>query len=144
MMTPDQLDNWFRYHAPTDETRPKYAAIRVAEEAAHVAIAHVKAGRAWDGDANGIVTPDTKADFQRLAYAYVNQTCRAFAVVIDQSAPDSADKSAAIRCVRLARNCVNEGVALGLAADVFCWTQAQEQLRLARFQANSAIACGGK
>jgi len=26
-MTPEQLDNWFSYHAPTEETAPKYRAI---------------------------------------------------------------------------------------------------------------------
>ena len=144
MMTPEQLYNWFTFHPPTEETKPKYAAIRAAGEAAHVAIAHVKAGRAWDGDVDTMVQPADKADYQRLAYAYVNQTCRAFAEAIDVNAPDSADKAAAIQCVRLARSCANEGVALGLADDAFLWTQAQEQLRLARFQANSAIACGGK
>ena len=34
-MTPAQLDNWFTYHAPTDETAPKYAAIRAAEAEVH-------------------------------------------------------------------------------------------------------------
>lgn len=144
MMTPEQLDNWFTYHPPTEETTPKYAAIRAAEEAAHVAIAHVKAGRVWDADVANIVIPSDPAAYRRLGFAYVNEVCKTLAMTIDANAPDSADKTAAIRCVRIARNCANEAISLTLGADVFLWTQAQEQLRIARFQANSAIACGGK
>lgn len=134
-LTTDQLDNWFTYHPPTDEQKPKYAAIRDAEL------------RCRDLEKHGTVTHDR-----------VNATLRDFVGVIDAHAPDSADKTAAIRCVRIARNALNEALVLcdivanaaapslrGQAAviDVLL-DEAGRQLCLARWQANSAIACGGK
>lgn len=127
MMTQEQRDNWFTYHAPTDETKPKYTAIRAAE---------IKAAADID---------DALGNFAGVeAFGRINAACLAYADVIDTQAPDSADKSAAIRCVRLARNAANEAVVADIehAADmrVIC---AQELVK-ARWQANSAIACGGK
>jgi hypothetical protein len=137
-MTPEQLDNWFSYHPPTEETAPRYAAIRSAEEACHVSIAFAKKRQVCD---DGGIPADANVP---ALYAEINLRLRRFAEVIDANAPDSADKAAAVRCVRLARNCANEAITLNLLPDAFLWTQAQEQLRLARFQANSAIACGGR
>lgn len=127
MMTPEQRDNWFTYHVPTEVTKPKYTAIRAAEIGTSMAI----------DDAIGNFTgPD--------AFNRINAACLAYADVIDTQAPDSADKSAAIHCVRLARNAANEAVVADVehANDlrVIC---AQELVK-ARWQANSAIACGGR
>lgn len=127
MMTSEQRDNWFRFHAPTEETKAKHIAIRAAELRAAMDI----------DDALGNFTGAE-------AFARINAACLAFAEVIDAEAPDSADKSAAIRCVRLARNAANEAVVgdEGRAADmrVIC---AQELLK-ARWLAGSAVACGGR
>lgn len=131
-MTPDQLDNWFTYHKPTPETAPKYQAIRDAEFECHKL-----AGSYTMGDYFA----------SREDCDVVNATLRAFAEVIDANAPDSADKTAAIRCVRLARNALNEHImscVLGFPVHVNMLAEASRQLVLARFQANSAIACGGK
>lgn len=127
MMTPDQLDNWFRYHPPTDETKPKYMAIRAAEHGAAQ-------------DINDAVGNFAGAE----AFNRINATCKAFAVVIDTEAPDSADKSAAIRCVRLARNAANEAVIAEAEHRNDCLVICAQELTKARWQANSAIACGGK
>lgn len=132
MTTPDQLDNWFTYHPPTDETAPKYAAIRAAEAACFAVF-----DAAWSGS------------MDNRAYGPVNEACRAFAVAIDENCPDSADKSAAIRCVRLARNAANEELAFliqsgGSGGNPALETQANDNLRAARWQANAAIACGGR
>lgn len=70
-MTPEQLDNWFTYHAPTPEQLASYDAIR--------------------------------------------KTAKVLAYVFNENVPESADKTAAMR-----------------------------SLRLAVMQANAAIACGGK
>lgn len=123
MMTPEQRDSWFGYHAPTTETKPKYAKIRAAE-----------LRTAADID-------DALGNFAGAeAFGRINAACLAFADVIDAQAPDSADKSAAIRCVRLARNAANEAVVADAehAADmrVIC---AQELVK-ARWRANGAIA----
>ena len=132
-LTSDQLDNWFTYHAPTEETAPKYAAIRAAEAACLKVIEE-----AWSG-------PTT----DRTAHDRVNAVMRAFAEVIDKYAPDSADKTAAIRCVRIARNAANEELVLiqssgGSGGNPAVERQVNDNLRAARWQANSAIACGGK
>lgn len=104
----------FEYHPPTEETAPKYAAIRKAEEAAVSAICNPEA-----------------------TFASVNAACLAFALVIDEHAPDRADKAAAIRCVRLARNFANEYLAHSGISNL---EAAVLELRKARFQANAAIA----
>lgn len=127
MMTPDQLDNWFTYHPPTEETAPKYKSIRAAEYRCAEDIA----------DAGGNFTGAE-------AFSRINAATRTFAEVIDANAPDSADKSAAIRCVRIARNCANEAVIAEESHRGDLLTMCAQNLTAARFQANSAIACGGK
>lgn len=128
MMTQEQLDNWFTYHPPTDETAPKYAAIRKAEEACRF------------GLTMGIGLTDEPA---HVRYDHINSACRAFAVAIDEHAPDSADKTAAIRCVRLARNAANEAVT-DVAGAGRLQAVALTEIQKARWQANSAVACGGR
>lgn len=127
MLTTEQLDNWFTYHPPTDETRPKYAAILDAQRAAALAF-HNAPG---------------KAD-RSAAFFDVNATTRFFVEVIDANAPDSADKTAAIRCVRLARNAINEALVSFDTEHRLLFDVAIAELLKARWQANSAIACGGR
>lgn len=131
-LSKETLDNHFSYHALTEETTPNYAAIRAAEFECHKLC----------GSMSMAEYTATAAD-----YDTVNATLRTFAEVIDANAPDSADKAAAIRCVRLARNALNEHVAsclLSYPVHINMLAEASRQLVLARFQANSAIACGGK
>lgn len=86
-MTPTAtLAEQFTYHPPTDETAPKYAAIR---EAADRCI-EVIAGNA------------------EHSYDVINTVTRAFAEAIMEHAPRCADRTAAIRNVRLARMVANE------------------------------------
>lgn len=130
MIAPEQLDNWFTYHAPTDDTKPKYAAVRDAEQHAHEVIASLRGRRLAVTDCD-----------------VVNESLRHFVSVIDANAPDSADKSAAIRCVRLARNGANEFIMANVAnfpVHVDVLALATTELVRARWQANSAIACDGK
>lgn len=131
MINPDH----FVYHAPTPTTSPKYAAIRTAEFECHMLVAQI-----LTSSANAI--PLTEADFDR-----VNATLREFAETIDRKCPPSADATAAIRCVRLARMAINEYIASrlsGFSTHIDCLAEAQRQLVLARFQASDAIACEGK
>lgn len=134
-LSAEQLDNWFRYHPPTDVTAPKYRAIREAEIRC-----------AMDID-------DAIADVgeRSLRFDRVNTATRALAAVIDGHAPDSADKSAAIRCVRLARNAANEAIAIDCAGEhrdheaIKALMQlVRVELLKARWQACTAIASGGK
>ena len=127
MMTEPQIKNWFEYHAPTPETEPKYAAIRACE-------ADVLGGL-------GVV--DACVDEPPgVAYDNVNALCRRFAVCIDTNAPDSADKTAAIRCVRLARNAANEAVTKVGGDRARLFALARTEIQKARWQAMSAVACG--
>lgn len=136
MISAAQLDNWFTYHAPTDETAPKYAAVRDAEMAciASITQTHYEVG----GDV-------------RQVYDEINRVTRRMAEIIDAQAPDSADKTAAIRCVRLARNLFNEWATQVAtpkerrtwSAPEILFSAAELELCKARMQANGAIACGG-
>lgn len=137
-MTPEQLDNWFTYHPPTDETGPKYAAIRESEMRCHKAFAKILNPKTVDPPRDAPLAEDCET---------VNRVTRNFAEVIDAFAPDSADKSAAIRCVRLARNAMNEWImsqVVGFPLHIDSAGEATRQLVMARWQGNSAVACGGK
>lgn len=131
-MTSDQLDHWFRYHAPTAETSPKYAAIRAAEGSTAQCVSALLNG-------GELATHDN-----------VNERCKEYAKVIDMMTPESADKSAAIRCVRLAKNALNEAIVVAKALGreehtvVSLAHEARAELRRARWQACAAIACDGR
>lgn len=120
----------FVYHAPNEDTAPRYAAIRAAEDACHNVVDSLTGHIATEAD-----------------YIRVNSALRVFAETIDSNAPDSADKTAAYRCVRLARNALNEHIAASIndfQPRMNLLSEAVRQLVLARWQANSAVACGGK
>ena len=135
MMTDAQRAAWFTYHAPTEETAPKYAAIQSAE--------------------NNVILDVTQTSYEgvdvQVLYRCINAACKRFAEIIDTYAPDSADKTAAIRCVRLARNLFNEWAKeSSRPTSEQRWSDprvlfvaAELELTKARMQANSAIACGG-
>lgn len=129
----------FRYIPPTDETAPKYAAIRAAtdETAREIStllqIDRVTGAHAWQGDHPG---HSTKSD----AFDAINRVTRALYLAIQEHAPASADRSAAERCVRLARMAANEAIAAENKPGSIASRIALEQLYLARWQACAAIA----
>lgn len=130
--TDAQLDNWFTYHAPTEETAPKYAAIRAAADGLSAAAVKSMRGMALGGP---------------LDYTSCTDAARNFVRVIGENCPDSADKTAAVRCVRLARNAFNEAVSdenLSMRATERLADLMAVQIYAARWQACSAIACDGK
>lgn len=141
-MTREQLDNWFTYHPPTEDVAPKYAVIRKAEQEVHSLLGEFRL-RAHHRNTGQSAQGFDAADCDR-----VNAVTRAFAETIDAHAPESADKSAAIRCVRLARNAANEWVMANASPGFPLYVDnlviAQEEAVKARWQANGAIACGGK
>jgi len=132
-MTEEQLDHWFTYHPPTDETSPKYAAIAAAE----IALALIFR------DQTHLVDAGESPNFQEITYAI-----RGYADVINRDAPDSADKTAAIRCVRLGRMAANECLVAikdcRKMAAIELSKLAQAEWTKARWQACAAIACEGK
>ena len=119
----------FEYRPPTEATAPKYDAIRKAEDAAFGALRDVLAA-----------SPD-KRDKPR-AYADITRACRAFYDAIREHAPASADRSAAERCVRIARMAANEAVAQDHTHESRQARIAFDQLVMARWQACAAIALG--
>jgi len=149
MLTTEQIGNWFTYHAPTEETAPKYAEIRAAE----IGMADVLA--TLHANVNDRFGVGTMEKVSLAFYGRVNLEASGMVRVIDANAPDCADKTAAIRCVRLVRNAANEVTAALVACqergDLYSldWfeavlTIARAELFKARWQACSAIACGGR
>lgn len=137
--SPPDSDDW-TYHAPTDETAPRYAAIDQAAQVCGQQMLQV------------LATPDTCA--AASAFATITEAGRAFALVIGECAPDSADKSAAMRSLRLARMRANRAVLLcrraGAGADrdlvaatmQLYATSVLDFIEEASMQANAAIAIG--
>lgn len=114
----------------TPETAPKYKAIREREQSVRTNI--------------------TQAAYENIGapsiYDLINEECKAFALLVDDLCPDGNDKAAAIDCIRLARNAYNEAVTPSPAPAkdmTWCWTLGDQQLTMARWLANRAVACGG-
>jgi len=132
--TPD-LDVLFTYHPPTEATAPRYAAVNAAFQEA------VRA-----------VTGDWPAETLRTTVAgECAAALRTFGQAILDNTPPSADRTAAIRSLRLARNAINEA----LFGEPPIEGTREEYLDLvsrlpaqylceAKWQANSAIALEGK
>ena len=128
MMTNAQIDNWFA--AMTADTE----AARAIRDSANQVIDTMT--WAWGDD--GAKHPEVVDK--------IGQACKHLALVIDEHAPDSADKIAAIRCVRIAAACAFDALWLVQdgTPDPYVEEQARANARAARWQANSAIACNGK
>lgn len=129
----EQLRSWFTHHTRTNETAPKFDAIRKAESDVIMDV--------WT--TLGRIGPD----FNHLAREIDRSTLH-LAEVIDATAPDCADKDAAIWCVRLAHDALIEWAsqkaepqerdpAAMLVHELFA--QAHRELVRARLHANSAI-----
>lgn len=91
----------FTYQPPNERTAPLYAAIRAA---------HVHAIECCTYSVEQIGNLPTSS-----LYDAVNDACKRFHDTIEASAKPSADTSAALRCVRLARMAANEAIALAVA-----------------------------
>ena len=140
MFTQEQLDRDFTYHTPTTVTAPKYASIREAEEAVHKWFDTLRARAA--SPRSVVKEPLTPLDCNT-----VNAVTRAFAEVLDAQAPDGADKAAAYRCIRLARNGANEFImshVLGFPLVTDSLRIAVDEIVKARWQACGAVALDGK
>jgi hypothetical protein len=156
--TTEQLDNWFTYHEPTtEEEKAGYRDIADAWKRCmallwHELDPHVfgKANQLADEGIRGAQL--SNSHFQE-AFDLVNRQTRMFCAVVGRVCPSSADATAAARCIRLARNALNEYIVASInvirgGQPVFdpghFQRMATDQLMLARWQASAAIACGGK
>jgi hypothetical protein len=126
-----QLDAYFTYHAPTEEQKPKYANITSARDACATKLA-------------GAFVSYQSTGKNATYFDVVNKATREFAEVIDANAPVSADTTAAIRCVRLARNAANQALTEPVNSLVVFAAIVDAELFKAQWQANSAIALEGK
>jgi hypothetical protein len=122
----------FVYQPPNERTWPKYAEIREAEQKAANACMNA-IYNITDSRAPAMSTPDR--------FRLVNDGCRAFYEAITQHAPPSADTSAALRCVRLARMAANEAIHPASSRDDL-FRVCTDNLRAARWQACAAVALG--
>jgi len=114
----------FTYIAPNDDTAARHQRILSAQTECAASIVE-------DIDADDV---PPRARFERISAA-----CKRFHDELVAVCPPSADLSAAIRCVRLARMAANEAVAVPHARSR-CAHIAEEQLTLARWQACAAVA----
>lgn len=114
----------FTYIAPNDDTEARHQRIRLAEGECAMEIAeHIHSHHVA----------------LRYRYELISTACKRMHDELIAVCPPSADLSAAIRCVRLARMAANEAVAQ-TATRERCAKMAMEQLTLARWQACAAVA----
>ena len=113
MSLDETLAHLFTYRQPTDITGPKFKRIRAAAASALAAIG--------------------AQDFETIT-GVISTLYRA----IYEEAPASADRTASLRCVQLARNAMNDLACGNRKIDYH--TLAAQQIELARYQANTAIA----
>jgi hypothetical protein len=136
---PFNIDKCFTYHPPTDKQKLAYDDLALSYRA--LADLVKDTGKAIRGPGYG----DREA---QEVHDEINETCKEYVQTILENCPNSADKSAAIRCVRLIRNGLNDAVVAFRKED---HDLAQEAMAFARFnllgaryQANASVALDGE
>ena len=149
MLTESQINHLCMYHAPTDDQKARYYRIKAEETyvADTITTLHQNVHNRFNG--TQVMETVTAKFYDRIAI-----DIKKLIVAIDINCPDSASKSAAIRCVLLVRNALNEVTAAFIACqergDLFSrdWFEmvlsiARQELIKARWKANSSIALDG-
>lgn len=125
---------------PTEEKRDLYAKLGLAYGAV-LATARSLIGRDGEAKYGERAKPE---HFERMTAAF-----RAYADLILECCPASADRTAALRCLRLARNAVND-ILCGAKDFPHGFDQSpfhaifEQELTKARYQANASIALDGR
>lgn len=127
----------FGYQPPNDDTKPRFAHLDAVYSSTCDTFRVVVEDRV---DSNalmvGAVPPPTSVEFNLITTA-----CRTFVDAMKKACPPSADQTAAVRCVRLARMYANNAL---LQKDYFSpcmdYERALDQLKMAWFQAKASIA----
>jgi len=89
------IEHNFRYHAPTETTRPLYAQVREAE-----------------GKLREVVHLLERGDFEKhVTFDAINEACKAYALALLGAIPEGADAEPCILQVGLCRNLINEALA---------------------------------
>ena len=88
------IENSFRYRAPTDTTKPLYAAVREAE-----------------GQVREVVHLLERGDFEKYAsFDNINEVCKQTALRFLEAIPEEADAEPCILQMGLVRNLLNEAL----------------------------------
>lgn len=133
MPTAEQINHWFK-HRDLMPLKVSEEAIRIKEEAAYVLAADI-----CNSERYQLHAPD--------GFLEVTRVMRELAEAINDNAPESADKSAAIRNVRLAREALNDllsQVGTGSVVVGPAYEDARRNITEARRNANAAIALEGR
>ena len=132
--TPEEADSMKRaaFNADIQELRRRMTYVPPNEERAY---RHNTVGAAYD-DAMEWAGGDSPPTFDRVFNLFLQ-----FGIIITGHCPGSANKSAALRCLYLARNAANEYLRTeNTAHATMLQLIVAQELTKARFQANSAIA----
>lgn len=131
------IQDLFGYQPPNDDTKPRFAHLSAAYDATRATFRDTLEDRVNSSALMaGIVPSATSVEFNEIT-----QACRTFVDAMKMVCPHSADQTAAVRCVRLARMYANNAL---LQKDCFSpgrdYEHALDQLKMAWFQANASIA----
>lgn len=131
------IQDLFGYQPPTEDTKPRFAHLAVAYDATCATFRAVVEERVNPNALMvGAIAPATSVQFNEIT-----QACRTFVDAMKMVCPPSADQTAAVRNVRLARMYANNAL---LQKDCFSpgkdYEHALDQLKMAWFQANASIA----
>jgi hypothetical protein len=144
-MTQEEIEHLFTYHPPAKFSkgkRDKYVTLATGEVRCNNA---VREAMISVGEVDDVLT----------VFGRVTAAMKAFAYLINDLCPDNADKSAALRCVRIAHMGANELVVLVDQAKgaegakrakiddhvYTTFTIVEAELSKARWQANASIDC---
>ena len=116
-MTRKTAEELFTYRAPDSVTKHRHDAINHA--------------------AASLKTIIDAVAFEPIGFDEVNACCTALYSAIEENCPPSPDMSAALRCVRLCRNGLNDFI---VNRDMRCIEFAHQQLLSARYNANGGVA----
>ena len=137
MPFPETIEEQFSYYPPDDVTRRKYHRINTAakhavERASDVSMqAEMAENEGWTGGPGG--------PFTAVSFEMNNKVCLDLAKAIEEEVPNSANRTAALRCVSLARNALNDICACGGWPIEDLRTFASHNIWAAARQANTEI-----
>jgi hypothetical protein len=120
-MNREELVSRFTYHPP--DTKEKKA----VHDAVNAVFSNISS------------VTSKPADVLSLGFTESNKLFLDAALALNEIVPDSADKSAAVRNLQLARNFVNLAIS---ERSRFYVKRANEYLLLAKFESNAAVAIG--
>lgn len=106
----NDLNDWFRYHPPTDETAPKHRGVSAVFSMLQTRIG-LALGAVGDPAVKRFALDGTTVGpADASAFDLVNASLRAAVEEIDRLVPDCADKTVAVRALRFVRMAANKAL----------------------------------